>query len=285
MDIAPLRSRTDAASAAKLPHVRVHTQPSMSVQTLGMRVTMEPFTDKRVRQAVNYAIDKKALVRDLLQGYGSVVYEPIHPMMWAYTEDVEHYDYNPERAKALLEEAGWQLGSEGVRYKDGKPLKVELLYPAGNPVREASAPIIQQWLKQVGFDVTLTKVDFPTLLDRVITSRTAQAWLIGWIWGNPDPDPSGQFSKKYIGPDGNNYWEWWTPRSEELLEAGLRTTDVEQRKQIYKEWVREYADQMPVIMLYSQNDILGVNRRLQNFNPTPLTAGELWNIWEWWVTQ
>lgn len=276
-------TRNDIKSIQKAANVRVIEYPSLVVQTLGMRATMAPFDDVKVRQAVNWAIDKQALVNDLLEGHGSMMYAPIHPMMWAYTEDLQKYGYNPEKAKQLLEEAGWKLGSGGVRYKNGQPLKVELLYPSGNPVRMASAPVIQNWLKAVGFDVQLSRVDFPTLLDKVITSRTAQAWLIGWVWGNPDPDPSSQFMKKYIGPDNNNYWEWWTPRSEELLAAGLRTTDIEKRTQIYQEWSRLYMEEGPAVMLYSPNDIYGVNKRVHNFRPLPIAMGELWNIWEWWV--
>lgn len=278
-----LITRRDIPTVQKMANVRVVEQPGMSVQTLGMRATMEPFNDVRVRRAVGYAIDRQALVNDLNGGHATMMYAPIHPAMWAYTEDLEQYRFNPEKAKQLLEEAGWKLSSDGIRYKDGKPLRVELFYPSGNPVREQSAPVIQRWLQTVGFDVQLTKVDFPTLLDKVITSRTAAAWLIGWVWGNPDPDPSSQFMKKYIGPDQNNYWEWWTPRSEELLEAGLRTTDIEKRAAIYREWSKLYMDELPAIMLYGPNDMFGVSKRLKNFRPLPTSGGEIWNVWEWWL--
>lgn len=281
-DLGVLQQR-DIPSVQKMPNLSIIEYPDLGAQTLGMRVTMEPFTDKRVRQAVNYAIDKQALVNDLLGGHASLMYAPIHPMMWAYTEDLEKYQFNPEKAKQILDEAGWKLGPDGVRYKDGKPLQVEMLYPSGNPVRMASAPVIQNWLKAVGFDLQLSKVDFPTLLDKVIDSRTAAMWLIGWGWSNPEPDPSSQYAKQYIGPSNGNYWEWWTPRSEELLEAGLRTADIEKRTQIYHEWSRHYMEELPTLMLYSQNVIYGVNKRVHNYRPIPLAMGEVWNIWEWYV--
>lgn len=269
------------------------TQPNLQVvdlqfngfQTLEMSVTKEPFTDRRVRQAVQFAIDRKQLVQQLPGVHLSPAYTPFASNSWAYKDVSGHYGANPAKARALLDQAGWKVGPDGVRYKNGQPLRFELLYPnTGNQIRIASAPIIQRMLKDVGFDVQLTGTDRVSMFARVFDDRDATAWLIGWSLGE-DLDPSGLYGKAAIGPGGYNASEWWTPRSEQLLEEGIRTTDPLARARIYKSWTDEYLAESPDVPLYRPNDLYGVTKRLHNFEPSVVGEGPLWNVHEWWVSK
>ncbi len=280
VDVADV-DRTELAVAESMDNITITEYPDLVWQYLGFNVLKEPFNDSEVRKAVAWAIDREAIVNDLIQGHASVLYTPIHPLQWAYAENVEKYPYSPEKASSLLQAAGWQLGSDGVRVKDGQRLSLELLYPSGNAVRMNTAPLIAQQLKAVGFDVTLSKLDFPTLLTK-IGGNEHQAFLLAWKINSPDPNQLDVFGKDQIGPDLNNMYNWWTAISEDLLHKGVETLDVEERMTIYEAWQQHVMnEELPVLPLYAPNRILGVNKRLHNYRPTPIS--ELWNSWEWWV--
>lgn len=274
---------------AAMPHVKIYEFPDMVFQEMvyntgpNARGEMGPTTDVRVRRAINHAIDRQAIINNLMGGHASMMYGPIHPLTWAYTEDVEQYPYDPDKARQLLEEAGWVLGSDGYRYKDGKRLTLRLLYPnVGNPVRQATAPVVQQWLKEVGIEVILEGYDWPTL-DEKRAARDFDMYFIGFSLGNSDPDPTGLWDKAATEPGGFNDSQWWTEKSEQLIAAGKATNDIEERIEIYHEWARHWTEETPALILYAVNTLIAANDRLQNFKPGP--QGYLWNIEELWLSR
>lgn len=286
LDVADVQV-TDIATAQADPKLEVVEFPNLVYQYMGMNTRREPFDDKRVRQAASHAIDKQAIINDLLQGHAGSLYAPIHPLTWAYSDDVPRFEYDPARAKALLDEAGWREGTGGVRVKDGKPLSVKLYYPSGNRVRELSAPVIQAYLKAVGFDVEIERQDFATLVPRIYKDADFQAYLMGWSL-NPEPDPSGVFSRAQL-PDGkaelNNSVGWAPDESEALLRQGMETLDQNQRVEIYARWQKLIAEEQPYVWLYAPNQIWGFNTRLKNFQPRPdaPSDGNIWNSIKWYV--
>lgn len=271
----------DLDTVAKMPHMQVIETPQLGYQYLGFNTRMAPFDDVRMRQAVAYAVDTEALVNDLLDGHGAQLFAPIHPLTWAYTEDgLNRYDYNPQKAGEILDSLGWTMGPGGVRTKDGKRLEVELIYPSGNQVRERSAPVIQAWLKAVGMDVTLTKLEFASLLDRILFKHNHQMALVGFSL-SVDPDPMPLYGQNAIGDGQFNFAQWTTPLSEELMLKGQRTLDIEQRREHYVQWQKHYAEEIPNYLLYTQNNIWGINKRVKNIKASP--AQLLWNSWEQWL--
>jgi peptide/nickel transport system substrate-binding protein len=162
--------------------------------------------------------------------------------------------------------------------KDGKVFEFTLLYPSGNKVREASAPLIQDNLKQVGIKVNTEMKEFTAFSETVYDQRITEVWLGGWSL-SIDPDPGSIFI-----PD--NKWGkstgWTNKRSEELIKDGTRKLKVEERKPIYVEWAKILNDELPYVFLYSQNVIDAVREdRVKGIKAD--ARGTLWNIWELWI--
>src|SRR6202022_4473559 len=111
------------------------------------------FQDKRVRQALTYALDRPTIVRTLLGAEAAVTPTPMTPASWAYNSNVRPYPFDPETARKLLAEAGWTPGADGILQKDGQPFRFTLSW-GKDPKMDPAAVFVQQYLKKMGMDVT-----------------------------------------------------------------------------------------------------------------------------------
>jgi peptide/nickel transport system substrate-binding protein len=264
-------------------NIKIYSQPDFGYQYMGFNHDNPLFKDKKVRQAFAYAIDREAIVTSQLKGYGTVMNSHMPPAMtWAYDPNqLNAYKYDTKKAQELLAEAGWkEKNSEGYLTKDGKVFEFTLLYPSGNKVREASAPLIQANLKAVGIKVNPEMKEFASLSTTIFDERKMDAWLMGWSL-TLDPDPGAIFL-----PD--NKWGkvtgWTNARSEQLIKDGTKKLKAEERKPIYIEWAKIMNDELPYVFLYSQNTIEAV-RTDKVMGLKPDARGALWNIWELWIPQ
>jgi peptide/nickel transport system substrate-binding protein len=224
--------------------------------------------DKRLRQALTYGINRQLIVDSLLKGEGVVSQGPIVPVTYYYNPEVEGlFPYDPDEAKELLAEAGWDPNYE-----------MTIIVPIGNVVRELSADIIQANLAEIGIKVSIEKMDFPTLIQRSKDGEFDLA-LIGW-GGLLDPDVRSQFQTggQY------NYGTISIPELDELLEEGANTADTEARKAIYDEFQMVFIEEMPIVPLYWPLRLAAINNRVQNASHIITTNGLLRNIEDWWVT-
>lgn len=279
LDAAPILPG-DVELAAGEKSIQLVERPSFGYQYLGVRHDHPVLADQRVRQALMYGIDRKGMVEHLLKGHGTVINSHMLPVLWAYDPSaLNSYPHDPAKAADLLAEAGWtEKNEEGYLVKDGKVLSFTLRYPTGNKMREASAPLIQANLKEIGVKVSLVKLEFNTLAQEVFTERSADAWLLGWGLGT-DPDPGPVFLT-------NNKWGratgWSSKRSDELITQGVQRLKPDERKPIYVEWARLLNEELPYIFLYAQNDIDAIRTdRVKGLKPD--ARGPLWNIWELWI--
>ena len=174
--------------------INIVSYTGITSQYMGFNLREEIFQDKRVRQAITYAIDRKLMVEKLLEGRATIIDAPLLPNSWAYPDAgvLNDYSYDIEKAKALLADAGWEdRNNDGILENEaGEPFKVTLKYPIGNKIREQSAPIIQDNLKQVGIDVELEIMEFAALLDQVMANHEFDMYLMGSsLDTDPDPKP------------------------------------------------------------------------------------------------
>jgi peptide/nickel transport system substrate-binding protein len=277
-------SAAELDSYKAMNHVRITEFPDVTFQMMVYNTVQGPTADMKVRQAMNYAIDRQAIIHNLMKDHASTMYGPVHPLTWAYTDEIEHYDYNPAKARQMLDEAGWKLGSDGYRYKDGKKLSLRLIYPnVGNPVRQATAPVVQQYMKDVGIEIQLVGYDWPTIDQKVFTDHDFDLYFIGFQLGNSDPDPTGLWDKASTAPGAYNASGWWTEKSEELIKKGKATGDIEERIEIYHEWAKHWVEESPAYIFYAVNTMWVSNKRLQNFKPGP--QGVFWNLEELWLSE
>lgn len=285
VDLAEIGDYNAISTLQGYSNIRLFEYPNLTYQGMWMNNRENSvFHDKMVRQAAAYAVDRMSIINGLLKGHGSPFDSTIHPLMWAYDETVTGYEFDPDKARALLDAAGWVPGSDGVRVKNGQRLKIVERYPTGNTVRMAYASLIAKWLQDIGFEVELKKTDFATLIAASFDQFDYDITLFGYIIGSSEPDQLSLWGKDQIGPGLSNVPGWATDYSEELLRQGIAVTDQAARKEIYGKWQKHFVEEMPSLILYANNEIYATSTRFQNFKPAPGSTGHTWNVWEWWLS-
>ncbi|MGK7344724.1 MAG: peptide-binding protein [Candidatus Nitrospinota bacterium M3_3B_026] len=248
---------------------------------LGYNLKRPLFQDKRVRQAITYAIDKEELVEGVLLGLGAPATGPYKPGTWAYKEDVKRYPHDPEKAKALLAEAGWEdTDGDGVLDKDGKRFEFEIVTNHGNDRRRKAAEIIQQRLSKVGIGVKLRLVEWSSFINNFINKRAFDTCILGWGLG-VDPDQYEIWSSSKTGEHEFNFISYNNPEVDEILARARRTFDKQERKRLYHRFQDILAEQQPYTFLYVAESLPIVHRRVRGVDPGP--AGIGYNFNEWWI--
>lgn len=239
------------------------------------------FQDRRVRQALCYAIDKEKLVKGALLGQGIPAYGPYKPDAWFYNPAIERScSYNPQRAIKLLEEAGFKRGKDGLWYKEGRPFAFTILTNQGNLSRLLAAQIIQQDLAKIGIQVNIRVMEWTTLIHQFIDKRQFQAVILGWTTG-PDPDLYDIFHSSKVDSPGLNFIGYKNPEVDRLLEEGRYTLDREKRKKIYYKLQEVLAEDQPYTFLYIPMSLEAIHKRFHGVKPSAI--GISYNIERWWV--
>jgi peptide/nickel transport system substrate-binding protein len=241
-----------------------------------------PFADVRVRQALAHAVDRESIVKTILENQVTIVNGPIQPRSWAYEHNVTTYDYDPPKARALLDEAGWKMGPAGVRVKDGKELSFTLITQAGYAIRENVAQAIQKQFKDVGVDARVKLID-GTSISSVWFSGKFDALLHWWQLG-ADPEMTLLFASDRVPPAGRNINYLRNSELTATLYAADRTVDQAKRAELLKKAQRQIASLAVEIPLYNTSKIDAVPATLQNFKGNPTNAGPFWNVHEWSIT-
>jgi peptide/nickel transport system substrate-binding protein len=248
-----------------------------------------PFSDPKTRQAIYYALDRQAMVKDILKGTGALLNSPFLPNTWYDVNDqATNFTYNPDKAKQLLKEAGWKPGPGGILEKDGHKFSFELQYNTGNSRRDQLASVIQQELKAVGIDVKPKAIDFSSWVDQNLNPGKFQAVLLGWVMNTPDPDQESIYSSKYFPPNGQNMGWYKNTETDKLWVEGYSTVDQAKRKQIYGQIAKDFSQDPPYVFLYQYGLPLGYTSRVHWKSadaPEPsLSYGYLYHVQNWWVT-
>ncbi len=240
----------------------------------------EPFSDVRVRRALAHAIDRDLIVNTILDGFAPVVHGPIQPLSWAFTDDVRHYEYDPDRARALLEDAGWtDTDGDGVRERDGASLSFTMITQAGNAVRENVSQTIQRQFRDVGVDMRIRLID-GTAISTFWFEGRFDAMLSAWTMP-ADPEITLFFAKDRSPPAGRNIHYLSDDELTELLYASDRTVDIEERRALLWDAQIRIAELLPEIPLYNVTRLDAVPVGLVNFKGNPTNTGIYWNVHEW----
>jgi peptide/nickel transport system substrate-binding protein len=255
--------------------------PVFSYTYLGFNLKYPLFQDKRVRQAIAYAIDKSEIVDVVLFGLGKPATGPYVPNTWPYNPNVERYDYNPEKARQLLKEAGWEdTDGDGILDKRGQPFEFTILTNMGNSLRMNTATIIQWRLAKIGIKVEIRVLEWSTFINEFIDKRRFQAVILGWSIGL-DPDQYDIWHSSKTKEKEFNFVSYNNPEVDKLLEKGRRTFNIEERKKAYFRIQEILADELPYIFLYVPDATPIVSARFKGIKPSPI--GISYNINKWYV--
>ena len=266
------------------PDYRVQLEPSFVYSHLDLNMKNPLFHDIRVRRAINYGIDKQKIDDDVAHGIQILASAQTSPLSWAYDPNVMRYPYDPAKAKALLAQAGWTPGSDGILRKNGQPLTFDLSAVAGGSTGEKTESIIQQDLRQIGMQVGIK--NYPANLffagaqdGGILQGGKYDAALFAWVAG-ADPESYSIYACGQFPPAGQNSTYWCDPRLTAAEEAARRTYDPAQRKEYY--WISqsEVASQSVTIILYFQRQIYVTSTNFHGFVPAPAWSSN-WNTWEW----
>jgi len=250
---------------------------------LGYNLRRPLFQDKRVRQALAYAIDKQELVDGVLLGYGQAATGPYKPDTWVYNPKVRRYPYDPGKAKELLAEAGWlDRDGDGLLDRDGKPFSFTIITNQGNDLRSKSGEIIQRRLQEIGIDVRLRIIEWASFLNEFVFPGDFDAVILGWT-GGPDPDQYDIWHSSKTAPRQLNFIAYHNPEVDALLEKGRRVFDQAKRKQIYDRFQEILAEEQPYAFLYDGEALPVVARRFHGIEEAP--AGIRYNFIDWYVPQ
>ncbi|WP_221373210.1 ABC transporter substrate-binding protein [Clostridium perfringens] len=234
---------------------------------MGMNYGSDKVKDPKVRQALLYGLNREGFMQSYYQGYGQVYNSHILPTSWAYNPDVPKYEYNPEKAKELLDEAGWKdTNGNGIRDKDGVELELQWLTYTDSKYVDALIPIVQQSWEQIGVKVTPELMEFGTMVDKV-DKREYDVFNMAWNL-SIDPDPSGIFAISQDVPGGFNNIGWRNEEADKLLKEGKGTTNQEERKKAYDEWQLKFSEDVPYILLGNAQEMFASSARVKGYNPS-----------------
>lgn len=229
----------------KNPGLRVSAVPSIRVHFIVLRTDVKPLNDARVRQALNYAVNKEAITQQLLRGYGRPLTQGLTPAMFGYAPDVPGYPYNPDKAKALLREAGFPKGFQTEI--SGPVLNGEIVEAvAGN-------------LREVGVELSIRIEEQKVNYENLIRKKATPLHYLSWgNWNLFDADGTVPFL--YL-PESQ--WSYYAPpaRFVELNRFASTTMDGKKRLEAYHELMRICQAEAPLLLLHQQFDINAANRK------------------------
>ena len=242
--------------------------PTFAYQYMAMNTSRDYLTED-VRHAISLAINRQVIVDQLLQGEARIAIGPLaedHPY---FDEKLLPIEYDPEKAKSMLEAAGWDSNRE-----------LQVLVSTGNEVREKSAILIQQDLQKIGIKTKIQTLDFPTLL----TNARNGDYDLCFIGSAGSVDPSESVPNVTAGYM-NNFAQLSDPTLGQIGESGAKEITFEARKKIYDQYQEELFKQMPMAFLYHTNDLFAYNEKLENVREGAIDYNINKNVWEWKVNK
>lgn len=250
-----------------------------------------PLNDKRIRQALTYGLDREAIITGVLEGRGTVPPGPIPPVSWAFDSSIKALPRDVNKAKALIEEAGYKMGANGIYEKDGQPLKITFYGASGVTTIEAIATIARQNWKEIGVELDVQLMDYNAMSDNFVKPGKYDLSFGGFSLGF---DPDSQFNLFHSStgkPDANgnvngfNRGRYANPKVDELLQKAREESDPNKRKQMYSEFQQIIVDEAPVIMVYANQYTHFVNNRIKGVVNFPGVGADTEYVYAWYINE
>jgi len=269
----------------KLTDFRIQLEPSNVFAHVDLNMKNPIFDDIKVRQAINYAIDRGGILHNVSHDVNTPGWADQPKFSWAYEPDVMHFDYDPAKAKQLLDDAGWKVGPDGVRVKDGQRLSFALSTVSGGTTGVLAETYVQRNLKDVGIDATVK--NYPTQLffggyqqGGILQAGKYDVALFSWSAGVDPSDDELVYACYGIPPKGQNNLYWCDPRMDAAQHGALSTYDRATRKKYYSVIQKLLASESVTQFIWFNRTISVTSPNFKNFKPAPAVTSN-WNSWEW----
>lgn len=272
----------DVATIANTEGLAVATYPTADFNFYLTNLDPEKstlFEDVRVRQALMYALDRESMARDILLDSARVAHGSQPEISYAYAPDrlTTQYTYDPEKARALLAEAGWEdRDGDGIVDREGTPLSFEVLYPGGSPTYDQELAYMQDAWREVGVDAQPSALDFPALVGTITGDHTFDMAFLGFGWDATFIQDLMFGCAQYEG--GFNVVRYCNPELDEINARAKRTLPEAPRRELVIAATDMINEDLPVGVLHFIDANIGYSTRLQNFRPTAWGL-DLTSIW------
>lgn len=254
-------------------NLRLFSAPLSGYALVFLNLERPIFQEREVRQALLWATDRQKIIDQILKGQALVANGPVMPSSWAYETDVPQYAYNPAKAKALLEEAGWNdEDGDGVREKGELRLQFALLTNADATRIKIINELTRQWA-QVGIRAVPQTVGVAGVVRDFLAPRNYDAIFYEWQRLPADPDPYPQWHSTQNLGTGQNFGGYSNERADLIMEEARRTTDPERRGMLYRELQRILAEDVPALPLYHPVYSYAIDERVHDVQVGPMQDG------------
>jgi peptide/nickel transport system substrate-binding protein len=275
---------TEIGRVAEITDVQAYSAPLAGYTVLYFNLRRSPMFDPLVRQAMAHAVDREYLASVVQGGMADPLEGPILPVSWAHSDDVPRYVHDPARSRALLEEAGWSIGPDGIRVKGDARLSLTLLVP-DLPGQLEIAEAIKGQLEVVSFEIAVKVAGPSTLLNDFLLTHEFDIALYTWVLKGLDPDPYVTWHSSQI-ESGWNFSGFIDPRVDESLQNARNTLDQNERKRMYADFQQTFAEEIPSLMLLSPRYSFAVRNTVRGVSVPavlPRVESRLSQVSSWYI--
>lgn len=260
----------DLDALAKDPNIVMPSQPGFNDGYIAYNVTHAPLDKLQVRQALDMAVNKQAIIDAVYQSAGQLAVNGMPPTQWSYNDSIKDAGYNPEKAKELLKAAGVAEGTEITLWA----MPVQRPY---NPNAKLMAEMLQADWAKVGIKAKIVTYEWGEYLKR---SKAGEhdAMLIGWSGDNGDPDNWLGTLYGCDAVDGNNFSKWCFEDYDKLIKAAKRTTDVDERTQLYRQAQVILKEQVPITPIAHSTVYQPMRKNVQDFKISPFALNSFYGV-------
>ncbi|MBX5242742.1 peptide ABC transporter substrate-binding protein [Rhizobium sp. NLR22b] len=274
------------AEAQTLPGRDVQLMSASSVECIAFNTGRSPLDEQAVRQAIYYAFDRDTALEQIYYGVPIATESYMPQQSFYYNPNLPQHEFDLEKAKQLLDAAGWVPGPDGIRVKDGQRLSFTNSTTAGNYVREQVQQYLQQTLREVGIEMTIENMPAAVLFADFWLKSQFHSVMHGqdFLTGS-DPDTSDFFlstNSAAKGGGGLNFWQYSNPEVDRLLAEGGRLFVPEQRKPIYAKIQELVRNDLPFITMWQRRTVRGHKEGLTGYKDNVNVRIDTWNIGDWY---
>lgn len=273
--------------ASQLPDRVVNVVPSATVESFSLNMGRPQFQEAAVRQALYHALDKQSIIDALYFGLPAPTETYMPQQSLYYNPDLPPHEYDPDRANELLDEAGWELGDDGVRAKNGVRLAFTNSTTAGNHIREQAQQFIQQSFREIGVEMSISNLPPAVMWGEYWLMSEFDTVIVGinFLTGS-DPDVSDYLASTSIGAQGGagqNTWQYKSADVDRLLREGGTLFVPEERRSIYHELQSVVRNDLPFLPMFQYANPRGSKAGITGITPNVNVRIDTWNVrvWRW----
>ncbi len=271
-------------SLQKLTGYRLTLTPFTQYSQLGLNLRTPALANVQVRRALAYATDIDAYIQKITHGVQIRAASDQPEYSWAYARNLPRYDFDPQKARALLDAAGWRVGTDGIREKEGRRLQLVAANVAGSSNGNAIFVLLQRDWRDVGVDLTIKNYVSSLFFSAynaggILQTGKFDVAFFSWVNG-ADPDDSTQFMCDQMPPAGQNIYHFCDETLDAAEHVALNSYDIAVRKRAYAAIQYRLVDREPLVLMWFARRIDVFNSDLRGFRPAH-TVTDLWNSWEW----